>query len=101
MRESPAIPIVNDLLAENTIITAYDPVAQEEAKKVFDTLKITYSKSVYEVVKGVDAVLLLTRWPEFETLPEILNAAENPPLLIDGRRMLPKDCLPRYEGIGL
>ena len=80
MRESPAIPIVNDLLAENTIITAYDPVAQEEAKKVFDTLKITYSKSVYEVVKGVDAVLLLTRWPEFETLPEILNAAENPPL---------------------
>ena len=101
MRESPAIPIVNDLLAENTIITAYDPVAQEEAKKVFDNLNITYSKSVYEVVKGVDAVLLLTRWPEFETLPEILNAAENPPLLIDGRRMLQKDCLPRYEGIGL
>lgn len=101
MRESPAIPIVNNLLASKAIITAFDPVAQDEAKKVFKTEKIIYSESVNEVVKGADAVLLLTRWPEFEALPEILNASDNSPLLIDGRRMLEKNCVPRYEGIGL
>lgn len=101
MRESPAIPIVNDLLNKKAVITAYDPAAQEEAKKIFSTKKITYSKSINEVVNDVDAVLLLTRWQEFEALPEILSACENIPLLIDGRRMLPKNCLPRYEGIGL
>ena len=101
MRESPAIPIVNDLLYKKAIITAYDPVAQEEAKKIFSTKKITYSKSINEVVNGADAVLLLTRWQEFEALPTILNACEKIPLLIDGRRMLPKNCLPRYEGIGI
>ena len=36
MRESPAIPIVNDLLYKKAIITAYDPVAQEEAKKIYE-----------------------------------------------------------------
>ena len=101
MRESPAIPIVNDLLNKKAEITAYDPVAQDEAKKIFGTKKITYSKSINEVVKDVDAVILLTRWQEFEALPEILNACKKIPLLIDGRRMLPKNCLPRYEGIGI
>ena len=101
MRESPAILIVNDLLAKKAVIIAYDPVAQEEAKKVFKTEKITYSESVSEVVEGVDAVLLLTRWPDFDILPEILNTSENPPLLIDGRRMFEKNCVSRYEGIGL
>lgn len=101
MRESPAIPIINDLLSKSAIITAYDPVAQEEAKKIFKNKKITYCESINEVVKNVDAVLLLTRWKEFNDLPEILCKNHNIPLLIDGRRMLPKNCFPRYEGIGI
>ncbi|RPG75809.1 MAG: UDP-glucose/GDP-mannose dehydrogenase family protein [Euryarchaeota archaeon TMED85] len=101
MRESPAIPIIKYLLSKNTKIKAYDPVAQDEAKKIFNTTKITYCESIRESTRDVDAVLLLTRWQEFETLPKILNKYINPPLLIDGRRMFPKNCLPRYEGIGI
>ena len=101
MRESPAIPIINYLLTKKSLITAFDPVAQEEAKKIFKTDKIVYSKSIDSAVKGVDVIILLTRWPEFEVIPHVLNTSKNIPLLIDGRRMLDKNCVPRYEGIGL
>ena len=52
-------------------------------------------------MKGVDAIVLVTRWDEFKSLPDIINGMDAAPLLIDGRRMIDKDAVPRYEGIGL
>ncbi|MDF7806302.1 UDP-glucose/GDP-mannose dehydrogenase family protein [Pontiellaceae bacterium B12219] len=101
MRESPAIPIVQELIAENSVVTAFDPVAQDEASTIFPTAGITYCDSIEQTVSGVDAVLLLTRWPEFKALPEILNEQGASPLLVDGRRLLPKDSVDTYEGIGI
>jgi UDPglucose 6-dehydrogenase/GDP-mannose 6-dehydrogenase len=43
----------------------------------------------------------MTRWPEFAALPGLIAGAANPPLVIDGRRMLARDSVPRYAGIGL
>jgi UDPglucose 6-dehydrogenase len=43
----------------------------------------------------------MTRWPEFEALPGLLEGMATPPLVIDGRRMLGKHSVPRYAGIGL
>lgn len=101
MRESPAIPIVNELVAANAIVTAYDPVAQEEAKKIFIEGGVEYCDSIEKAVEGVDAVLLLTRWPEFKVLPEILKSQGSSVLVVDGRRLLPKDSVKCYEGIGI
>jgi len=101
MRESPAIPIVQELVAANAVLTAYDPVAQEEAQKIFIEGGIDYCDSIEQTVAGVDAVLLLTRWPEFKALPEILKEQGASPLLVDGRRLLPKDSVESYEGIGI
>ncbi len=101
MRESPAIPVVNQLTENNANIRAYDPIAQEEAEKVFAQASITYCDSVAETLEGVDAVLLLTRWDEFKNLPEELSKLEKQPLLVDGRRMIAKDSVPLYEGIGI
>lgn len=101
MRESPAIPIVEQLLAENARIKAFDPVAMASARKLFNRDEIQYCTTLAETVDQVDAVLLLTRWEEFGGLPEMLNASDSPPLLVDGRRMLAKDKFTRYEGIGL
>jgi UDPglucose 6-dehydrogenase len=101
MRESPAIPIVKKLIEGNAIIKAYDPVAEEKAKIVFNNTDITYCNSLNDVLINTDAVLLLTRWPEFSKLPNIINSIGINPLVIDGRRMLPKDSVSRYEGIGL
>ncbi|HGG59457.1 MAG TPA: UDP-glucose/GDP-mannose dehydrogenase family protein [Gammaproteobacteria bacterium] len=101
MRESPAIPIVNKLVENGAKIRAYDPIAQEEARKVFNGADITYCESVPETLADADAVLLLTRWDEFSTLPEELGKLEKEPVLIDGRRMIPRYAVSTYEGIGL
>jgi UDPglucose 6-dehydrogenase/GDP-mannose 6-dehydrogenase len=101
MRESPAIPIVNELIAQGAIIKAYDPVAQHEAGKIFDTGKITYCEDLSETLDNVDGVLLLTRWDNFREVPELLSRMDKKPVFIDGRRMLDKNTIENYEGIGL
>jgi UDPglucose 6-dehydrogenase/GDP-mannose 6-dehydrogenase len=101
MRESPSIPIVKALAEAGAVITAYDPIAAEEAQKLFEDIPMAYADTVVEAVKGADAVVLVTRWEEFEDLPVIINGMDVAPLLIDGRRMIDKDAVPRYEGIGL
>lgn len=101
MRESPAIPVVNGLLDSGADVRAYDPIAQEEAEKVFADKEIHYSGSLDDVTSEVDVVVLMTRWPEFNQLPEILSSKDPSPLLVDGRRMIDKSAISRYEGIGL
>jgi len=101
MRESPAIPIVRELISEQAVVTAYDPVAQKEAQNIFPENSIQYCGSIEKTVAGADAVLLLTRWPEFSALPEILKGQGASPLVVDGRRLLPKDSVATYEGIGI
>lgn len=101
MRESPAIPVVNELIANKASVSAYDPVAEEEARKLFPNDAIRYCSSIQETLEGAEAVLLLTRWGVFEQLPETLRQMKLNPLVIDGRRMLPKDSVERYEGIGI
>ncbi len=101
MRESPAIPIIMNLLAEEAEIKAYDPVATNEARKIFTDQKIVYCDDLVQTLKGVQAVILLTQWEEFRKLPELMANLDNKPLFVDGRRMLDKHSFTRYEGIGL
>jgi UDPglucose 6-dehydrogenase/GDP-mannose 6-dehydrogenase len=101
MRESPSIPIVQALQQLGTQMKAYDPVAKIEAQHLFGDQNITYTESLEDTVKDVDAVVLLTRWPEFKDVPALLRQIGQSPLMIDGRRMLDKSAFDRYEGIGL
>ena len=101
MRESPAIPVVRELLAQGAEINAYDPVAQREAQRLFGNHHIVYSDNLRQTVENVQAIVLLTRWEEFGKLPELLVDLNSQPVVIDGRRMLDKTSVTRYEGIGL
>lgn len=101
MRESPAIPIVNRLVADKAIVRVYDPIAEEQAKLTFSGADITYCRSLDDTLEAADAVLLLTRWPEFKDLPAALDRLGIDPLVVDGRRMLSKVAFRRYEGIGI
>lgn len=100
MRESPAIPIINSLLVEQAKVQAYDPVANSKARKIFGD-KITLVDSLPQALSGADAVVLVTRWDEFHQVPDLLSHINPQPVFIDGRRMLDKQSLARYEGIGL
>jgi UDPglucose 6-dehydrogenase len=101
MRESASIPIVHALHEEGAKISAYDPIAMDEARTLFTDVPVEYAESAEAAVQGADAVVLVTTWNEFASLPEIINNMDTPPLLVDGRRMLDKNSVPRYEGIGL
>jgi UDPglucose 6-dehydrogenase len=101
MRESPAIPVVRSLMERGATVSAYDPVAVNEARKIFGERGIQYCDTLEAALEAVEAVVLMTRWPEFERLPALLARLETQPLVIDGRRMLDKRHLARYDGIGL
>ena len=101
MRESPAIPIIRHLLEEGAQISAYDPMARAEAEKILSSDNVTFAATLEEAVGDAEAVLVLTRWPEFKQLESMFEGLANAPLVIDGRRMLDSRCFARYEGIGL
>ncbi len=100
MRESPAIPIVRDLVAQQAQIKAFDPVANAEAQPILGTDNIEYADSLEAVLEDVQAVVLVTRWQQFKAVPDILAKLDPQPILIDGRRLLDKHSIAHYEGIG-
>jgi UDPglucose 6-dehydrogenase/GDP-mannose 6-dehydrogenase len=99
IRESPSIPVVKTLLAEGAVVTAYDPAAAAEAKKVLGD-RIRYAGDLPSAIDGAKAIVIVTRWDEFKALPKLLAGRANAPLVVDGRRMLDKRSVPRYAGIG-
>ena len=101
MRESPAIPIIRSLLQEGAAVKGYDPAAADEARKLFSSHELELSVSLSDALTEVDAVVLVTRWDEFRKVPDLLRSRIPQPLFVDGRRLLDKTSIARYEGIGL
>ena len=99
MRESPAIPIVKMLVEQGVQVAAYDPIAMPAAKPLLPA-GIRFAPSLEDVLADVDAALLVTRWGEFQRVPELLRGRAKQPVVIDGRRVLKAESLARYDGIG-
>jgi UDPglucose 6-dehydrogenase/GDP-mannose 6-dehydrogenase len=98
VRESPAFPIITKLKAAGARVTAFDPVAHPVGHEALND--VTMAASLREAVVAADIVLLVTRWPEFGQLADILRASGRTPLVVDGRRVLDPGSFERYEGIG-
>jgi UDPglucose 6-dehydrogenase/GDP-mannose 6-dehydrogenase len=101
MRETPAIPIIKALKAQNAALKAYDPVANSEAAKILTPEDVELCDSLHQVLDTVQAIVLVTRWDEFRTVPEMIAQFDPQPVFVDGRRMLDKHSIQHYEGIGL
>ena len=101
MRESPAIPIIRSLVQQGAIVQAYDPVARSQAERIFAKEEVRLCHSLEQVIQNVDALVLVTRWDEFNELPKLLSAINAQPVLVDGRRVIDKHSVAKYEGIGL
>lgn len=101
MRESPAIPIIKKLVGEGAIVRAFDPLAGAETEEIFGPCRIELAATLEKAIADAEAILVLTRWPEFKRLEHLVKGLANAPVVIDGRRMLDSRCFPKYEGIGL
>jgi UDPglucose 6-dehydrogenase len=100
VRESPAFSVIRLLLERHATVKAFDPVAIPQTRSLLGDA-ITYAVSLDACLSEVDAVVLLTRWKEFEAVPALLRGMKSPPLLVDGRRQLDPRSVPRYAGVGM
>ncbi|MEJ7624839.1 MAG: UDP-glucose/GDP-mannose dehydrogenase family protein [Pyrinomonadaceae bacterium] len=66
MRESPAIEIINELVARGATVTAFDPVAMDEARHSLPD--IGYADDEYAAIDGADALVIITEWNQFRAL---------------------------------
>ena len=66
MRESPAIDIVHRLIEKGASVSAFDPVAMNEAKHFISGVE--YAEDEYEAVTGADAMVIVTEWNQFRAL---------------------------------
>lgn len=103
MREASSLVLAARLEGEGAEVVAYDPVASDAARGLFDGVE--FHDSALATLEGADAAILVTEWPEFAEL-DWAAAAEKMarPLLIDGRNFLDASQLRgagfEYEGIG-
>lgn len=85
IRDSRAIPVIEELLQTGATISAYDPMATETMKQVFPDLM--YHSNAGDALDGADACLVLTEWPEFSDLKDEFNRMKNQ-VIIEGRKIL-------------
>ena len=103
MREAPSIDIITELQKKGAAISAYDPVAMENAKGLLTN--VTFCKNAYDAVSGADAAVFVTEWNEFRHLDLVkVKTLMKHPILFDGRNIYEprkaKDLGFRYTGVG-
>ena len=104
MREAPAIAIIEKLLAGGASVRAYDPKAEEQARRVFGD-RVAFCGRAYETLEGADALVVVTEWAEFGE-PDFakIRSLMRHPAIFDGRNIYDPRVLRQqgfhYEGIG-
>ncbi len=104
IREAPALYIIDALLQEGATITAFDPEAMENVKKVVGN-KINYSESQYEALAEADALVIATEWSVFRTpdFNKIVTNLKNK-VIFDGRNVFDLAQMKKlgfhYESVG-
>ncbi|HEY8434027.1 MAG TPA: UDP-glucose/GDP-mannose dehydrogenase family protein [Sphingomicrobium sp.] len=66
MRDAPSIPLINALVERGADVSAFDPVAREQAEKMFSGIQ--FAGDAYEAAAGADALVIVTEWDEFRAL---------------------------------
>lgn len=110
MREAPSIPLIEGLIGRGATVRAYDPVAMDNARRVFpaqwfDEGRLVFTRHQYDALDGADAMVLVTEWkpfrhPDFGAIKRLLKT----PQIFDGRNQYDPQQLERlgfaYVGIG-
>jgi UDPglucose 6-dehydrogenase len=103
MREAPSIPLVNALVEQGASVSAFDPVAREQAERVFQ--RIEFAPDAYAAARDADALVIVTEWDEFRALDlDKVAAAMRGKVLVDLRNVYDRDEAEQagltYHGVG-
>ena len=103
IRLAPSIEIISLLQKKKAQIKVYDPVAMDKAKEILRDVE--YGRDPYEVVRGSNALVIVTEWEEFQRidLERIRDLMINP-LVVDGRNIYEPEKMKElgfiYKSIG-
>jgi UDPglucose 6-dehydrogenase len=104
VRESPALVLIEELLAAGAKVQAHDPAAMETAAHQLGN-RVTYAGHGFDALAGADALAIVTEWleyrnPDFARMKQLLRR----PLIVDGRNLYDPQKLGRlgftYDSIG-
>ena len=97
IREAPALYIIDELLAAGATVSAYDPEAMPNVKKLGK--KVDFAKGQYEALENADALVICTEWAAFRTpdFTRMLNEIKSK-VIFDGRNLYSND---QIKKIGL
>jgi UDPglucose 6-dehydrogenase len=103
MREAPSVPLVQGLLERGATVSAFDPVAREQAEKVL--AGIDFAEDAYAAAKDADALVIVTEWDEFRALDlDRIAATLRGKVLVDLRNVYDREDATgaglAYYGIG-
>ena len=103
MREASSLVLAARLQADGARVRAYDPVAENEARKLM--IGVEFADSALGALEGADACIVVTEWPEFAELDwSAAAAAMRGRIVIDGRNFVDREQVKAsgfvYEGIG-
>jgi len=92
--------VAERLVARGAEVTVHDPVVDRLPDGLAALPGVALATDLGDAVRRADAVVIVTRWQEYERLPDLLAGLDQPPLVVDGRRMLAAERVERYAGIG-
>ncbi|MBF0319244.1 MAG: UDP-glucose/GDP-mannose dehydrogenase family protein [Nitrospirae bacterium] len=86
IREAPSLYLIEELLNRGANIKAFDPVASDNAAKLFPTVR--YCTSIYDALRDADMAVLVTEWNQFRNLDiERIMTIMKRPLFFDLRNV--------------
>lgn len=100
MREAPSGVIIRELCNRGATVSAFDPVAVDEAKKVFSgDERVTFETERYRVLDDADALILVTEWKAFRS-PDLarIRKALRSATIFDGRNVFDPELV-REHGL--
>jgi UDPglucose 6-dehydrogenase len=105
MRFAPSVPVILKLLEKGVTVNAYDPIAINNAKRVFDKNAPHFVNDPYSAAKDADLLIVITEWNEFRNLNLAkIKELMKQPQLIDGRNIydpkMVKELGFTYIGVG-
>jgi UDPglucose 6-dehydrogenase len=103
MREAPSIPLINALVERGAKVSAFDPVARDQAEKVFTGIE--FAPDAYAAAANADALVIVTEWDEFRALDlDKIASALRGNVLVDLRNVYDRDEAKEaglaYYGVG-
>ncbi len=104
IREAPSIDIINELLLQDAQISAYDPEAMANMRRIYGD-KVDFCNDAYSTLTDADCLIVCTEWsefisPSFDKIQKLMRT----PAVFDGRNIFDLEVMENhgfhYESIG-